>query len=43
MFFDAVVFLLKKQRMAIQHHLMNDENNEAQVYKLVLVFQVKEN
>ena len=29
--------------MAIQHRWVNDKNNEAHVYKLILVFQGKEN
>ena len=34
MFFNAGVFLFKKQKMAIQHRLVNDENDEAHAYKL---------
>ena len=29
--------------MAIQHHWVNDENDRAHVYKLILVFQGEEN
>ena len=43
MFFSAGVFLLEKQKMAIQHCWVNDENDEAHAYKLTLVFQGKEN
>ena len=43
MLFDTRVFLFEKQKMAIQHHWVNDENDEAHVYKLILVFQAKEN
>ena len=43
MFFNARVFSLEKQKMAIQHCWMNDENNEAHGYTLILVFQGKEN
>ena len=32
----------KKQKVAIQHFWVNDENGEAHVYKLILVFQGKE-
>ena len=43
MFFNAGVFLFKKQKMAIQHRWVNDESNETHAYKLILVFQGKEN
>ena len=43
MFFDAGVFSFKKQKMAMQHCWVNDENLEAHAYMLLLVFQGKEN
>ena len=43
MFCDARIFSFEKQKMAIRHHWVNDENDEAHVYKLILVFQGKEN
>ena len=46
MFFDAGVFSLEKQKNDHTTSLgdwVNDENNEANVYKLILVFQSKEN
>ena len=43
MFFDAGVFSFEKQKMAIQHHWVNEENDEAHAYKFILVFQGKEN
>ena len=43
MFFDAEVLLFEKQKMATQHHWVNDKNDEAYAYKLMLVFQGKEN
>ena len=33
----------KNKKMAIQHRWVNDENDEAHAYKLILVFQCKEN
>ena len=42
MFFDAAVLLFEKQNMAIQHCWVNDENDKAHAYKLILVFQGKE-
>ena len=42
MFFDARVFSLEKQEMTIQYCWVN-ENDEAHAYKLILVFQGKEN
>ena len=49
-FFDARIFSFDKQKMAIQwpkmaiqHRWVNDENDEAHAYKLILVFQAKEN
>ena len=33
----AGVFLFEKQKMAIQHHWVNDENGEAHAYKLFVV------
>ena len=38
MLFDAGVFLFGKQKIAMQHHWVNDENIAAHVYKLILVF-----
>ena len=38
-FFDAGIFLFKKQKMAIQHRWVNDENDEAHVSKLILVLR----
>ena len=38
MFFDAGVFSFGKQKIAIQHHRVNDENIAAHVYKLIVVF-----
>ena len=43
MFFNAGLFLFKKQEMTIQHRWVNDENDEAHACKLILVFQGKEN
>ena len=43
MFFNAGVFSFEKQKMAIRHCWVNDENNEAHAYKLFLVFHGKEN
>ena len=43
MIFDARVFLFEKQKIVIQHRWVNDENDEAHAYKLILVFQGKEN
>ena len=33
----------KKQKMAIPHRWVNDENDEVCAYKLILVFQGKQN
>ena len=33
------VFSFKKQKMTLQHCWVNDKNNEAHIYKLILVFQ----
>ena len=41
MFFGARVFWFEKQKMAIWHRWVNDENNDAHVYRLFLVFQGK--
>ena len=44
MSFYTRVLLFKKQKMAIWHRWVNDENNEAHAYKLILVdFQGNEN
>ena len=43
MFFDAGVFPFEKQKVAIRHRWVNGENDEAHAYKLILVFQGKEN
>ena len=44
MSFYARVFSFEKQKMAIWHHWVNDENNEAHAYKLILVdFRGNEN
>ena len=43
MFFDAGVSSFEKQKMVIPHRWVNDENDEAYAYKLILVFQGKEN
>ena len=43
MFFDAGVLSFQKQKMAIQHSWVNDENHQIHIYKLILVFQGKEN
>ena len=43
MFFDAGIFSFEKQKMTIKHCWVNDENDEAHAYKLISVFQGKEN
>ena len=42
-FFDARVFSFDKQKIAIHHRWVNDENDEANAYKLILVCPGKEN
>ena len=41
-FFDARIFSFEKQKITIQHRWVNDENDKAHAYKLILVFQGKE-
>ena len=43
MFFDVGILSFEKQKMAIKHRWVNDENDEEHAYKLILVFQGKEN
>ena len=33
------LFSFKKQKITLQHCWVNDKNNEAHIYKLILVFQ----
>ena len=39
MFFGTQILSFEKQKIAIQHGWVNDENDEAHVYKFILVFR----
>ena len=39
MFFGTQILSFEKQKIATQHGWVNDENDEAHVYKFILVFR----